>query len=99
MFEKAEGTFKLSCFEFGSCYLMIETGGVAAAHGKSVAECPMKLRFNVSDINLALTKVRKFGIKAEISENDWGSTINIYDPDGNRIGIRDESSFKEQVHG
>lgn len=97
MFSKAEGTFRLTCLEYGDAYLMIETGGVATPSGKDIAQCPTKLRFNVSDIHKALESVREFGVDAEIIANDWGSNISIFDPDGNRIGIRDDSGFKEQV--
>lgn len=72
---------------------MIETGGTASPSGKSPSECPTKLRFNVADLKDSLVKLKSFGIDAEITKNDWGSTINIFDPDGNRIGIRDEVSF------
>lgn len=97
MFVKEDGNFRLSCFEYGSCYLMIETGGIAINKGKSINECPMKLRFNVSDIKLALKKIQSFGIHAKIEKYNWGSTINIFDPDGNRIGIRDEVGFRNQI--
>jgi hypothetical protein len=26
-----------------------------------------------------------------------GATINLFDPDGNRIGIRDEAGFRQQL--
>ncbi len=87
--------FKLTCFDFGGAYLMVETGGVAAKGGKDIAVNPAKLRFNVSDIDEALTSVQAHGIEATIERHDWGSTINLYDPDGNRIGIRDEATFLE----
>lgn len=93
MHQSTEGSFRLSCLEYGSCYLMIETGGTASPSGKSPSECPTKLRFNVADLKDSLVKLKSFGIDAEITKNDWGSTINIFDPDGNRIGIRDEVSF------
>ncbi|MDB9753023.1 VOC family protein [Oceanospirillaceae bacterium] len=98
MFSKVEGDFKLTCLEFGTGYLMIETGGFAEPKGKSIKTCPSKLRFNVSDINEALIRVKSFGIPFEFIESDWGSTINIHDPDGNRIGIRDEVSFESQIN-
>ena len=53
----------------------------------------------MSDIHKALESVREYGVDAEIIENDWGSSINIFDPDGNRINIRDDSGFKKQVQG
>ncbi|PKG39122.1 VOC family protein [Psychromonas sp. Urea-02u-13] len=98
MFSKIDGDFKLTCVEFGAGYLMIETDGFAEPLGKSIKTCPSKLRFNVSDIEEALKRVKNLGIPFEFIESDWGSTINIYDPDGNRIGIRDEVSFKLQVN-
>jgi lactoylglutathione lyase len=87
----------LTCFEFMGSYLMIETAGRANAAGKTVAECPSKLRFNVPDIEEALRGVQAFGITAVIERQPWGSTINIHDPDGNRIGIRDEAMFMQQM--
>lgn len=97
LFQEQHGEFQLTCFEYYSSYLMVETDGYAKPEGKSIKESSMKLRFNVSDIEEALRTLKAYGIEAEIIENDWGSTINIYDPDGNRIGIRDEATFKIQI--
>ena len=38
-------------FGFGGAYLMVERGGVAHAEGKSRAQNPTTLRFNVADID------------------------------------------------
>jgi hypothetical protein len=57
----------------------------------------MKLRLNVPVIDVALSSLQDKGINAQIVKNSWGSTINIFDPDGNRIGIRDEDTFLKQV--
>jgi lactoylglutathione lyase len=97
LFTEQYGDFRLTCFEFDGSYLMIETDGYANPVGKSIRENSTKLRFNVTDIDEALTTVKAYGITAQITRNDWGSTINIYDPDGNRVGIRDEASFKAQI--
>ncbi|WP_067587991.1 VOC family protein [Endozoicomonas ascidiicola] len=97
IFQKQEGSFRLTCFDFNGAYLMVETGGYANSIGKSVKEGSMKLRFNVPDINDALASLQSKGIDAEIQESSWGSTINIYDPDGNRIGVRDEITFSQQA--
>lgn len=94
MFEKRDGGFRLTCLQFGASYLMIETEGVANPAGKSVAENATKIRFNVEDIQQALEDLKAYGIDAEVVTTDWGSTINIVDPDGNRVGIRDEASFR-----
>ncbi|WP_426414681.1 VOC family protein [Aestuariirhabdus sp. LZHN29] len=98
MFELAEGDFSLCCLSLGDSYLMIETEGVAKSRGKSIAENPTKLRFNVSDMGAALERVVHFGISAQITTHTWGRTIDILDPDGNRVGIRDEPGFYQQLH-
>lgn len=87
----------LTCFDFMGSYLMIETGGKAKSAEKTPAECPSKLRFNVPDLEAALQSVKAYGIDAVIERQPWGSTINIHDPDGNRIGIRDEAMFMRQA--
>lgn len=97
LFEDSRDDFRLTCLDFHGSYLMIETGGIARRGGKPISENAMKLRFNVGDIDRAARKLREFGIEAEIRRNDWGSTIDIHDPDGNRIGIRDESTFRDQI--
>ena len=97
LFEEQYGDFRLTCFEFDGSYLMVETDGFAKPEGKTLRENSTKLRFNVSNIKEALKTIDAYGIEAEIIENDWGSTINIYDPDGNRVGIRDEATFKSQI--
>ena len=94
MHQKREGDFALTCFEFGGSYLMIETGGVAKAGPKTVEENPVKLRFNVADIETARKHLREKGLNVEIEHFNWGSTINITDPDGNHVGIRDEEKFE-----
>lgn len=93
LFQDEDEAFRLTCFQYGGSYLMVETGGIAKPAGKMSGDNATKLRFNVSDIEKALEAVRAYGIEAEITANDWGATIDIHDPDGNRIGIRDDASF------
>ena len=95
MYTKDEGDgFALTCFDFGGSYLMVETGGIASANGaKNIGTSPAKIRFNVANIEDALQSLQAHGIEASIERYNWGNTINIYDPDGNRIGIRDEATF------
>lgn len=97
MYQEEDGIFKLTCFEFSGSYLMIETGGKANPIGKSISESAAKIRFNVSNIDDALEHIKAYGISAQVQRNNWGNTINIYDPDGNRIGIRDEETFSKQL--
>lgn len=97
LFDKEESGEELCCFAFGGAYLMIESGGHAHPAGKSPRECPAKLRFNVPDIEATLRALHAHGIAAEIRRFDWGTTINLFDPDGNRVGIRDEAGFVAQL--
>jgi lactoylglutathione lyase len=97
LFEQQSGTFRLTCLEFGESYLMIETDGFAKPAGKSPKESPAKLRFNVDDIEVARDWLSARGIEAKINRYEWGSTIDLYDPDGNRVGIRDETTFRAQL--
>lgn len=98
LFERDENGFKLTCLEFGHGYLMIEEGGQAKDGVKTPAEGSFKLRFTVDDMDEALKEIRSWGIQASITENAWGRTINISDPDGNRVGVRDELGFVHQVN-
>lgn len=89
---KEDGDFRLTSLGLGDAYLLIETGGVTCESEKPISQNPTKLRFNVGDLSSALEKVKEYFSDACINEHDWGSTINIRDPDGNRVGIRDISS-------
>ncbi|MGY3726929.1 MULTISPECIES: VOC family protein [Cobetia] len=93
MFRKEDGSFRLTCLSYGAGYLMIEKGGKAIEGGKTPEQGSAKLRFNVRDIDQALADVKAWGIDAEIEETPWGRTIHLHDPDGNRVGIRDEATF------
>jgi len=97
MFEERDGDFRLTCLDFGGAYLMIETDGVANPKGKTIAENATKLRFNVADLEAAERSLNARGIAATIERNPWGATINLIDPDGNRIGLRDEQGFRQQT--
>jgi lactoylglutathione lyase len=97
MFEERDGDFRLTCLDFGGAYLMIETDGVANPQGKTIAENATKLRFNVADLEAAERNLNARGIEASIERNPWGATINLIDPDGNRIGLRDEQGFRQQT--
>lgn len=98
LFGKHDDGDELCCLAFGGAYLMIETSGYANPAGKSVRECPAKLRFNVPDLEATARRLHAHGIAAEIQRFAWGATINLFDPDGNRVGIRDEAGFIAQMN-
>ena len=76
-------------FGFGGAYLMVERGGVAHAEGKSRAQNPTTLRFNVADIDKAIAWLQAKGIAPQVRRWDWGITANFLDPDGNHVELRD----------
>lgn len=95
--EKAQGDFQLACLEFGSGYLMIESAPscLEVAGAKGVERNPTTLRFNVPDIDAALERVHAHGLEARVVSFEWGTTIDLTDPDGNRVSIRDARGFDE----
>ncbi|ROS05516.1 lactoylglutathione lyase [Sinobacterium caligoides] len=99
LFSEEDGDFKLTCLKFGDGYLMIETDGFSSLEGKSIEICPSKLLFNVSDVELVVGNLKKYGIESNLLINPWGKTVNFFDPDGNRVGVRDEEAFLKQIQG
>jgi lactoylglutathione lyase len=97
IFTKKEGDFRLTCFEFGESYLMIETDSDESDDAKSLSKTSVILRLHVADIDSALASLQNKNISTVFNKNDWGSTIDVTDPDGNRINIRDEQSFVDQI--
>lgn len=93
LFSKVDGDFRLTCLEFGTAYLMIETGGVASAEEKSVAQTATILRFNVTDIQEAFAAIRAQDGNARLIENDWGTIVRCTDPDGNPVSVRESAGF------
>ena len=84
---------KLTVLGFGeSTYLMIETGGDAIASGKSLAQNPVWLRFNVRDGEAAAAELTKRGIDVQIRREVWGTVGDFKDPDGNVCSFREELS-------
>lgn len=85
----------LTCLELGGAYLMIETGGRARTGGKTVDDTPVKLRFNVDDLDGAVGKLEQKGVEVERVDHSWGSVANFVDPDGNPCQLRSEWNFDE----
>ncbi len=84
--EEKEG---LTRFTFGSGYLMVETGGHAAADEKTRAQSPVTLRFNVFDVEKAAAMLRARGVPVTIRHWSWGITGHFRDPDNNRLELKD----------
>lgn len=85
---------KLTCFDMGSGnYLMVETGGTAVSGGKTLAQNPIYLRFNVEDVEAAAAELNAKGMNVEVNKAAWGTTASFTDPDGNYCSLRDEATF------
>lgn len=67
---------------------MIETNGVASSREKTRAQNPTVLRFNVEDMDEAVSECRERGVFVEVKKFDWGTIGVIIDPEGNRIELK-----------
>ena len=84
---------RLTCLDMGGSYLMIETGGTANPNGKSLAENPVWLRFNVEDVEETAKHLAARGVAVTVRREAWGTVADFHDPDGNRCSLRDEATF------
>ena len=84
---------RLTCFDLGGAYLMVETGGQAHAGVKPIERCPTKFRFNVADVEATSADLRRKGLRIAVREYDWGTTAEFADPDGNRCALRSDEGF------
>ena len=93
MFSLDDEHSTLTCLDMGGSYLMIETGGTAMPEGRSIEQSPVKLRFNVADVDAAARLLESRGVIVVIRREAWGTVGDFVDPDGNRCSLRDEDSF------
>ncbi|EJL6727390.1 glyoxalase/bleomycin resistance/dioxygenase family protein [Vibrio alginolyticus] len=87
--EKVENNFKLAQFEFGSSYLMVETGGKAYESGKGVGMNPCVIRFEVADIEKVKLAFKKHRVHINYNEFEWGKLVIVFDPDGNQVEFKE----------
>lgn len=97
MFQLDNEDSKLTCLEFGGAYLMIETYGHASSTPKTTKQNPTKLRFNIHNIDDAIAKLKNHKVDFEVKKYNWGTVINIVDPDGNYVSLREETTFANQI--
>ncbi|MCQ0090241.1 VOC family protein [Roseovarius sp. M141] len=95
LFERDRQDEKLTCFDLGGVYLMVETGGRASPNVKPIERCPTKFRFNVSDVDAASDDLRRKGVTVEVRRHEWGTTAEFADPDGNRCALRSDAGFDD----
>ena len=69
---------------------MIETEGGAHPPGKSIAQNPVVLRFNVKGVETIARTLEDRGVQVKIRKEVWGTVGDFVDPDGNRCSLREE---------
>ena len=84
---------RLTCFDLGGAYLMVETGGRSHPGSKPVEQCPTKFRFNVPDVDAVSEDLRSKGVEIDVHSYEWGTTAEFADPDGNRCALRSDEGF------
>lgn len=87
----------LTCFEFGSSYLMVELDDEYFKMLPSEGRLRTCLRMNVADVKKMANKIRDKGIEVDYQEKDWGTIAKFYDPDGNLCAFKDSEKFEQQV--
>lgn len=91
-------TGELTCFAFGTSYLMIEhdTQDAFPSNGqqKRIRTC---LRMNVPDVKALVDDLRFQNIKVDYQEHSWGTIAKFYDPDENLCAFKDSGKFEAQI--
>jgi len=80
----------LTCFDLGGAYLMVEPGLAESDKGW---RSPVKLRFNVEDVEASATALRGKGVEINVRHRNWGTTAEFADPDGNCCALRSVRGF------
>ena len=87
----------LSCFEFGSSYLMVElddTYDAGQPESKRIKTC---LRMNVQNVRQLADKLIAQNIAVDYQEHSWGTVAKFFDPDGNLCAFKDSEKFEKQI--
>ncbi|WP_411894614.1 VOC family protein [Winogradskyella sp. A2] len=91
-------TKSLTCFEFGSSYLMVENDNESIGSSAQTERVETCLRMNVPDVKSMADILITKGIKVDYQEHNWGTVAKFYDPDGNLCAFKDSLKFEEQIH-
>lgn len=90
-------TEALTCFAFGSSYLMVELDdtydGSAEVHTR-IKTC---LRMNVPNVKSLAEILKTKNIEVDYQEHDWGTIAKFQDPDGNLCAFKDSATFEKQI--
>jgi lactoylglutathione lyase len=87
----------LTCFEFGSSYLMVELDDEYYKIGLPNGRIRSCLRMNVIDVKSWSNRLKEKVVEVDYQEKSWGTVAKFFDPDGNLCAFKDSPKFEEQV--
>ena len=90
-------TNTLTCFEFGSAYLMVEIEDENLPESCENNRTRMCLRMNVSNVKDYVRILENNHIEVDYQEYEWGTIAKFLDPDGNLCAFKDNDKFERQV--
>ena len=82
---------KLTIFNFGKSYLMVEDKGFASPVEKDRKMNPTVLRLDILDFEDTISSIRAMDIKITVDTYSWGRIGILLDTEGNRIELKDVS--------
>lgn len=90
-------TDTLTCFSFGTAYLMVEEDDQFNTEELTSSRTKTCLRFNVPNVKAITEKLKAKDITIEYQEHSWGTVAKFYDPDGNLCALKDSELFEKQL--
>lgn len=90
-------TEALTCFKFGSSYLMVELDDEYTGEIETAQRIKTCLRMNVEDVKGLSDRLKNKGIDVNYQEHSWGTIAKFFDPDGNLCAFKDTENFEKQI--
>ncbi|MDW5289616.1 glyoxalase/bleomycin resistance/dioxygenase family protein [Formosa sp. PL04] len=90
-------TKNLTCFEFGTSYLMIELDEEYNGHQTEIERTKTCIRMNVPNVKMLADKLISKGLEVDYQEHSWGIIAKFLDPDGNLCAFKDSEKFEQQI--
>lgn len=90
-------TENLTCFEFGSSYLMVEVDDEYDGTQTESERIKTCLRMNIQHVKELADKLTEKDVEVDYQEHPWGTVAKFYDPDGNLCAFKDSEKFEKQI--
>ncbi|WP_346883911.1 glyoxalase/bleomycin resistance/dioxygenase family protein [uncultured Algibacter sp.] len=90
-------TKNLTCFEFGTSYLMVELDDEYNGEALKTDRIKTCLRMHVPNVKILAKKLTDYGIKVDYQEHSWGTVAKFFNPDGNLCAFKDSEKFELQI--